>query len=82
MTVLSRAVAIAVVVVGVLFDGHGGAAPLNLGDLGVAGTVTPPGVAFIHCLGTTAMHSHGTLHYSVPTVPDSRTGVLRPLRAA
>ena len=68
MTLLSLAVAIAVVAVGVFLVGYRGVAPLNLG---IAGTVTGLGVAAMHYLGMAAMQTHGTLHYSVPTVVTS-----------
>ncbi|WP_086766315.1 MHYT domain-containing protein [Streptomyces bobili] len=64
-TLLSLAVAIVVVAVGVFLVGYRGAAPLNLG---MAGTITGLGVAAMHYLGMAAMHTHGTLRYSAPTV--------------
>ncbi|MCX4767676.1 hypothetical protein OG562_43340 [Streptomyces sp. NBC_01275] len=65
VTLLSLAVAIAVVAVGVFLVGYRGAGPVNLG---VAGTVTGLGVAAMHYIGMGAMRTHGTVHYSVPAV--------------
>lgn len=64
-TLLSLAVAIAVVAVGVFLVGYRGGSPLNLG---VAGAVTGLGVAAMHYLGMAAIHTNGTLHYDTLTV--------------
>ncbi|WP_326725674.1 hypothetical protein OHT59_46005 [Streptomyces sp. NBC_00243] len=64
-TLLSLAVAIAVVAVGVFLVGYRGGSPLNLG---VAGVVTGLGVAAMHYLGMAAIQTNGTLHYDAPTV--------------
>jgi NO-binding membrane sensor protein with MHYT domain len=64
-TLLSLAVAIAVVAVGVFLVGYRGGSPANLG---VAGTITGLGVATMHYLGMAAVHTEGTLHYAATTV--------------
>ncbi|MGY1495323.1 MHYT domain-containing protein [Streptomyces sp. QTS52] len=64
-TLLSLAVAIAVVAIGVFLVGYRGGSPVNLG---VAGTVTGLGVAAMHYLGMAAIHTNGGLHYAVGTV--------------
>ncbi|MGW2046677.1 MHYT domain-containing protein [Streptomyces sp. NPDC001858] len=64
-TLLSLAVAIAFVAVGVFLVGYRGSSPVNLG---IAGTVTGLGVAAMHYLGMAAMHTNGGLHYDTLTV--------------
>ncbi|MET7451977.1 MHYT domain-containing protein [Streptomyces sp. NPDC005574] len=64
-TVLSLAVAIAFVAVGVFLVGYRGSSPLNLG---IAGTVTGLGVAAMHYLGMAAIHTNGGLRYDTGTV--------------
>jgi NO-binding membrane sensor protein with MHYT domain len=64
-TLLSLAVAIAVVAIGVFLVGYRGGSPLTLG---VAGTVTGLGVAAMHYLGMSAIHASGGLHYDTLTV--------------
>ncbi|MER6958954.1 MHYT domain-containing protein [Streptomyces sp. NPDC000618] len=64
-TLLSLAVAIAFVAVGVFLVGYRGGSPLNLG---IAGTVTGLGVAAMHYLGMAAIHTNGGLHYDALTV--------------
>ncbi|MEU1193183.1 MHYT domain-containing protein [Streptomyces sp. NPDC005859] len=64
-TVLSLAVAITVVAIGVFLVGYRGGSPVNLG---LAGTVTGLGVAAMHYLGMAAIHTNGGLHYDMPTV--------------
>ncbi|WP_216589009.1 MHYT domain-containing protein [Streptomyces brasiliscabiei] len=64
-TLLSLAVAIAVVAVGVFLVGYRGGSPLTLAT---AGAVTGLGVAAMHYLGMAAVHTNGTLHYAIPTV--------------
>ncbi|MEV6483956.1 MHYT domain-containing protein [Streptomyces sp. NPDC051576] len=64
-TLLSLAVAIAVVAVGVFLVGYRGGSPLNLG---VAGAITGLGVAAMHYLGMAAIRTNGTLHYNALTV--------------
>ncbi|MER5665305.1 MHYT domain-containing protein [Streptomyces mirabilis] len=64
-TILSLAVAIAVVAMGVFLVGYRGSSPVNLG---VAGTVTGLGVAAMHYLGMAAIHTDGGLHYDTQTV--------------
>ncbi|MET9909301.1 MHYT domain-containing protein [Streptomyces sp. NPDC006476] len=64
-TLLSLAVAIAVVAVGVFLVGYRGGSPANLA---LAGTITGLGVAAMHYLGMDAVHTDGTLHYDVTTV--------------
>lgn len=64
-TLLSLAVAIGVVAVGVFLVGYrGGSVP----TLATAGTITGLGVAAMHYLGMAAVHTNGTLHYDIPTV--------------
>jgi len=64
LTVLSLAVAIVVVGIGVFIVGYRGASTLNLS---FAGIVTGLGVAAMHYLGMAAMHLNGTVRYD-PTV--------------
>ncbi|MEU5594490.1 MHYT domain-containing protein [Streptomyces sp. NPDC020298] len=64
-TLLSLAVAIAFVAVGVFLVGYRGGTPANLA---VAGTVTGLGVAAMHYLGMAAIHTNGTLHFDTVTV--------------
>ncbi|NNJ04317.1 hypothetical protein HHX38_09235 [Streptomyces sp. PKU-MA01144] len=64
-TLLSLAVAIAVVAIGVFLVGYRGGSPANLA---VAGTITGLGVAAMHYLGMSAIHTAGALHYDTPTV--------------
>ncbi|MFD3582778.1 MHYT domain-containing protein [Streptomyces sp. NPDC058683] len=64
-TVLSLLVAIAVVAVGVFLVGYRGSGPVTLG---AAGVVTGLGVAAMHYLGMTAMHTGGTVHYDTTVV--------------
>ncbi|MER7694551.1 MHYT domain-containing protein, partial [Streptomyces sp. NPDC097610] len=64
-TLLSLAVAIAVVAIGVFLVGYRGSSPVNLG---MAGTVTGLGVAAMHYLGMAAIHTNGDLHYDTQTV--------------
>lgn len=64
-TLLSLAVAIGVVAVGLFLVGYRGGSPLILAT---AGAVTGLGVAAMHYLGMAAMHTNGTLHYDTPTV--------------
>ncbi|WP_073948228.1 MHYT domain-containing protein [Streptomyces kebangsaanensis] len=64
-TLLSLALAIVVVAIGVFLVGYRGGSPVNLG---AAGTFTGLGVAGMHYLGMAAMHTNGTLHYDTPTV--------------
>ncbi|WP_055531091.1 MHYT domain-containing protein [Streptomyces graminilatus] len=64
-TLLSLAVAIAVVAIGVFLVGYRGGSPVNLG---VAGTVTGLGVAAMHYLGMAAIQTNGGLHYDALTV--------------
>ncbi|GAA3905770.1 MHYT domain-containing protein [Streptomyces lacrimifluminis] len=64
-TLLSLAVAIAVVAVGVFLVGYRGGSPVNLG---MAGTITGIGVAAMHYLGMAAIHTNGSLHYNGGTV--------------
>lgn len=65
LTVLSLAVAIAVVGVGVFVVGYRGAGRTTLA---VAGTVTGLGVAAMHYLGMAAMHLNGSIRYAPPAV--------------
>ncbi|MDH6553513.1 NO-binding membrane sensor protein with MHYT domain [Streptomyces sp. SAI-208] len=65
LTVLSLAVAIVVVGVGVFIVGHRGASPLNLS---FAGVITGLGVAAMHYLGMAALHLNGTVHYDPAVV--------------
>jgi NO-binding membrane sensor protein with MHYT domain len=60
LTVLSLAVAVAVVGIGVFIVGYRGA---SRGTLGVAGGVTGVGVAAMHYLGMAAMHVNGDFRY-------------------
>ncbi|MDH2393287.1 MHYT domain-containing protein [Streptomyces sp. HNM0663] len=64
-TLLSLAVAIAVVGIGVFLVGYRGG---SLANLAVAGTITGLGVATMHYIGMSAMHTAGALHYDTPTV--------------
>ena len=61
LTVLSLAVAIVVVGIGVFIVGYGGASPRNLS---FAGVITGLGVAAMHYLGMAALHLNGTIHYA------------------
>lgn len=65
LTVLSLAVAIAVVSIGVFIVGYRGVSPR---PLTTAGVLTGLGVAAMHYLGMAAMHLDGELHYSTPVV--------------
>lgn len=65
LTVLSLAVAIAVVGVGVFIVGYRGA---GRATLCLAGAVTGLGVAAMHYLGMAAMHLNGSIRYDPPTV--------------
>lgn len=60
LTVLSLAVAIVVVGIGVFIVGHRGASRVALS---AAGVVTGLGVAAMHYLGMAAMHLNGDVHY-------------------
>ncbi len=60
LTVLSLAVAVVVVGIGVFTVGYRGASTANLS---VAGVVTGLGVAAMHYLGMAAMHLNGEVHY-------------------
>ncbi|MFF3965738.1 MHYT domain-containing protein [Streptomyces griseorubiginosus] len=60
LTVLSLAVAIVVVGIGVFIVGYRGASTLNLS---FAGVITGLGVAAMHYLGMAALHLNGTIHY-------------------
>ncbi|MFF0015595.1 MHYT domain-containing protein [Streptomyces sp. NPDC005374] len=60
LTVLSLAVAIVVVGIGVFIVGYRGASTLNLS---FAGVITGVGVAAMHYLGMAALHLDGTIHY-------------------
>ncbi|MFD5597230.1 MHYT domain-containing protein [Streptomyces griseorubiginosus] len=60
LTVLSLAVAIVVVGIGVFIVGYRGAGTLNLS---FAGVITGLGVAAMHYLGMAALHLNGTVHY-------------------
>jgi NO-binding membrane sensor protein with MHYT domain len=60
LTVLSLAVAIVVVGIGVFIVGHRGASPVALS---AAGVVTGLGVAAMHYLGMAAMHLNGDVRY-------------------
>jgi NO-binding membrane sensor protein with MHYT domain len=64
-TVLSLAVAIVVVAIGVFLVGYRGGSAVNLA---VAGTITGLGVAAMHYLGMAAIHTNGGLQYDMPTV--------------
>ncbi|GAB7110420.1 MHYT domain-containing protein [Streptomyces phaeofaciens JCM 4814] len=65
LTVLSLAVAVAVVAVGVFLVGYRGAGGASLA---LAGVVTGLGVAAMHYLGMAAMHLDGSIRYDPPTV--------------
>jgi NO-binding membrane sensor protein with MHYT domain len=65
LTVLSLAVAVVVVGIGVFIVGHRGA---SRGTLGVAGAITGLGVAAMHYLGMAAMHMNGDVRYSPSVV--------------
>lgn len=65
LTVLSLAVAIAVVGAGVFVVGYRGA---GRGSLSLAGTVTGLGVAAMHYLGMAALQLNGTISYDPSTV--------------
>ncbi|MEV6586440.1 MHYT domain-containing protein [Streptomyces acidicola] len=65
LTVLSLAVAITVVGIGVFAVGYRG---VDARTLGVAGTVTGLGVAAMHYLGMAAMNLNGTIQYNTFTV--------------
>ncbi|MFJ9026591.1 MHYT domain-containing protein [Streptomyces sp. NPDC102259] len=65
LTVLSLAVAVAVVGVGVFIVGYRGA---DRGSLSLAGTVTGIGVAAMHYLGMAAMQLNGDIEYAPRTV--------------
>ncbi|MEV1067239.1 MHYT domain-containing protein [Streptomyces sp. NPDC050263] len=65
LTVLSLAVAIAVVGVGVFIVGYRGA---GRGSLSLAGVITGLGVAAMHYLGMAAMHVNGDISYDPRTV--------------
>ncbi|WP_141203186.1 MHYT domain-containing protein [Streptomyces griseorubiginosus] len=60
LTVLSLAVAVVVVGIGVFIVGYRGASTLNLS---FAGVITGLGVAAMHYLGMAALHLNGTIHY-------------------
>ncbi|MCX4905414.1 MHYT domain-containing protein [Streptomyces sp. NBC_00878] len=64
-TLLSLAIAIAVVAIGVFLVGHRGRSPMTLAT---AGTVTGLGVAAMHYVGMAAIHTTGTLNYDTMTV--------------
>ncbi|MFI1169493.1 MHYT domain-containing protein [Streptomyces sp. NPDC020801] len=64
-TLLSLAVAIAVVAIGVFLVGYCGSSPTTLAS---AGAVTGLGVAAMHYLGMAAIHTTGTLRYDTQTV--------------
>ncbi|MEU6261226.1 MHYT domain-containing protein [Streptomyces sp. NPDC047043] len=64
-TLLSLVVAIAVVALGVFLVGYRGRSPLTLAT---AGTVTGLGVAAMHYLGMSAIHTNGTISYDPLTV--------------
>ncbi|MFJ4205316.1 MHYT domain-containing protein [Streptomyces sviceus] len=65
LTVLSLAVAVVVVGIGVFIVGYRGASPLNLS---FAGAVTGLGVAAMHYLGMAALHLNGTIRYDAAVV--------------
>jgi NO-binding membrane sensor protein with MHYT domain len=65
LTVLSLAVAIVVVGVGVFIVGYRGASPLNLS---IAGVITGLGVAAMHYIGMAALHLNGTIRYDAAVV--------------
>ncbi|MFD8819450.1 MHYT domain-containing protein [Streptomyces sp. NPDC059627] len=64
-TLLSLFVAIAVVAIGVFLVGYRGSGPVTLGT---AGFITGVGVAAMHYLGMSAMHTGGTTHYDTTIV--------------
>ncbi|WP_155056793.1 MHYT domain-containing protein [Streptomyces blattellae] len=65
LTVLSLAVAVVVVGIGVFIVGYRGAGKVTLS---VAGAITGLGVAAMHYLGMAAMRLNGSLHYDAFTV--------------
>jgi NO-binding membrane sensor protein with MHYT domain len=65
LTVLSLAVAIVVVGIGVFIVGYRGASTLNLA---FAGVITGLGVAAMHYLGMAALHLNGTIRYDAAVV--------------
>jgi NO-binding membrane sensor protein with MHYT domain len=65
LTVLSLAVAIVVVGIGVFIVGYRGASALNLS---FAGVITGVGVAAMHYLGMAALHVNGTIRYDAAVV--------------
>ncbi|MEU9291856.1 MHYT domain-containing protein [Streptomyces sp. NPDC048275] len=65
LTLLSLAIAIAVVSVGVFLVGYRGATPTTLS---VAGVITGLGVAAMHYVGMAAVQTHGSVEYDAPTV--------------
>lgn len=65
LTLLSLAVAIAVVAIGVFLVGYRGARPAVLGT---AGLITGLGVAAMHYIGMAAMDAGGTIRYDTVTV--------------
>ncbi|WP_105968946.1 MHYT domain-containing protein [Streptomyces geranii] len=65
LTVISLAVAIVVVGIGVFVVGYRGATPVALS---VAGVITGLGVAAMHYLGMAALHLNGEIHYDTATV--------------
>jgi NO-binding membrane sensor protein with MHYT domain len=65
LTVLSLAVAIVVVGIGVFIVGYRGASTLNLS---FAGVITGLGVAAMHYLGMAALHLNGTIRYDATAV--------------
>ncbi|MEV6166694.1 MHYT domain-containing protein [Streptomyces sp. NPDC051954] len=65
LTVLSLAVAVVVVGIGVFIVGYLGASKVTLS---VAGVITGLGVAAMHYLGMAALRLSGTVHYDVLTV--------------
>ena len=64
-TLLSLAVAIGVVALGVFLVGYRGGSPTTLAT---AGAVTGLGVAAMHYLGMAAVHTNGTVHYETRTL--------------
>ncbi|MFJ8780448.1 MHYT domain-containing protein [Streptomyces sp. NPDC102476] len=65
LTVLSLAVAVVVVGIGVFIVGYRGASTLNLS---FAGVITGLGVAAMHYLGMAALHLNGTIRYDATAV--------------
>ncbi|MEU0032207.1 MHYT domain-containing protein [Streptomyces sp. NPDC006335] len=65
LTVLSLAVAIVVVGIGVFIVGYRGASTVNLS---FAGVITGLGVAAMHYLGMAALHLNGTIRYDAAVV--------------